>query len=95
MERATYLKLFLRSGLAFMGIAFTVNGLRILPLVEVSLILGLCPLITAVLSHFILTERLSKAEVLCLFLSFGGLGMIVFGSTDGDEQTITSYSKRD
>lgn len=51
-----------------------------LPLVEVSLVINLVPLCTAVLGYFILKDRLNFYEVFCLILAFAGVTVLVIGS---------------
>ena len=59
-----------------------IQGIRVLPLVEVSLVLSLSPLFTAVLAYFILKDRLTLFEITCLMFSFGGVITIILGKAD-------------
>lgn len=64
-----------------------------LPLVEVSLVINLIPLCTAVLGYIILKDRLTWFEVMCLMVAFTGVTVLVIGSqTDAAEETGSSSS---
>ena len=83
----------MRALLLFAATLLMLNALRILPLVLVSIMLGLSPLIAAVLCHFILREKLTLAQVVCLLISFAGLSMIVMGASTPKEDSPIEYSQ--
>ncbi len=46
-------------------------------LAEISIILSVCPLVTAFFSHFLLGEKMMKAEFILVFVSIIGVALIV------------------
>ena len=61
-----------------------IQAIRVLPLVEVSLILSTSPLFTAVLAYFILRDKLTFFEIICLLCSFSGVVIIILGKSDSE-----------
>jgi drug/metabolite transporter (DMT)-like permease len=57
-----------------------------LPLVEVSLVINLIPLCTAVLGYIILKDKLTGFEVLCLLIAFTGVTVLIIGSQQAEGQ---------
>ena len=57
-----------------------------LPLVEVSLVINLIPLCTAVLGYIILRDRLTYFEILCLLVAFTGVTIMIIGSQTEEAQ---------
>jgi drug/metabolite transporter (DMT)-like permease len=67
-------------------------SIRALPLVEVSLVINLIPLCTAVLGYFILKDKLVAFEVFCLLLAFSGVTVLIIGSQQEEQQNVTHVS---
>jgi drug/metabolite transporter (DMT)-like permease len=67
-------------------LAFFCTGTAIknLPIVLVSLFQNTLPLFTSLLGFLILREQISKSEIICLFLAFFGVFVLLY-DTDSDE----------
>ena len=70
-------------GLVFIMCMYT--SIKYLPLVVVSLVINLAPLLTALLSFLFLGIALSALDTTVLLLSFVGVVIIVTGTTDSGE----------
>ena len=55
------------------------RSIKYFPLIFVSLISNLTPLLTAILSFFILKEKLAKLDIIILFVSFIGVTLLITG----------------
>lgn len=64
-------------------------ALRNLPLVLVSIIMNMVPLVTAVLGYLILKERLQNFEKVCLLFSFVGVAIMITGRDS--EKQVSPY----
>ena len=56
------------------------QSFKYLPLVYISLTASTCPLWVALLSFFILKEKLTNNYIVCLFISFIGIVIMVLGT---------------
>jgi drug/metabolite transporter (DMT)-like permease len=79
-------KILTRAVLVLLTFYFLTQGLKVLPLVEVGLIMNTFPLFTALLGYLILKDKLKTLEIVCLFVSFLGVYLLVIG----DEKEPTS-----
>jgi drug/metabolite transporter (DMT)-like permease len=79
-------KILTRAVLVLLTFYFLTQGLKVLPLVEVGLIMNTFPLFTALLGYLILKDKLKTLEIVCLFVSFLGVYLLVIG----DEKKPTS-----
>lgn len=65
--------------IGFIAVYLQVTSLKLLPLVLTSISSNTVPLITAVLSYFILKEKLGCFEIVSLGISLAGVSIIVVG----------------
>ena len=72
-------------GLVLMVAAYT--AIKYFPLVFVSLVTNLAPLLTAVLSYFIFRVSLSKLDTIVLLISFIGVTVLITGGNSPQEQS--------
>jgi drug/metabolite transporter (DMT)-like permease len=72
-------KILTRAVLVLLTFYFLTQGLKVLPLVEVGLIMNTFPLFTALLGYLILKDKLKTLEIVCLFVSFFGVYLLVIG----------------
>ena len=56
---------------------FMIYAISIIPLVEITLILCLGPLISALLAYYLLRERLQRIEIVCLLIAFVGVIVLI------------------
>jgi len=79
-------------GIAFSGIfihQWTISaGLKTIPASTGSLILGLNPLVTAVLAYLIFREPLNLRKVLALVLGFAGVLLVIYGDARSHAASI-------
>ncbi len=81
-----------RVTLGFVGITLQVIALKRLPLVLVAIVTNTVPLVTAVLSYFILGETLRRIDKICMALAFTGVLVMISGSelNSKDDHTYPS-----
>ena len=72
--------IFLRSLLIATANFLTIHAIKSLPLVFVSLVLSTLPLWTSLMSYLLLNERLTIMYIICLVLSFCGIGIMILGT---------------
>ena len=58
-----------------------------LPLVEVSVIINVSPVIIAVLGFFLLSEVIKLREIIALLVSFGGITLLICGRENYNESS--------
>ena len=58
-----------------------------LPLVEVSVIINVSPVIIAVLGFFLLSEVIKLREIIALLVSFGGITLLIYGRENYNESS--------
>ena len=89
VNKKTFKVLVGRVLLGFVGLTLQTQAIARLPLVLVSMVMNLVPLITGVLAYFFLKERLDVIDKICLFISFAGVTIMVCGgSFSSDGKTI-------
>ncbi len=71
------------NGVLFMVCVYT--AVKYLPLVYISLVNTLGPLLIAVLSYFILRVALSKLDITILLVSFFGVIILITGTLNEEE----------
>ena len=81
VNKKTFKALVGRVLLGFIGLTLQTQAISRLPLVLVSMVMNLVPLITGVLAYFFLKERLDLIDKICLAVSFIGVTVMVFGGT--------------
>ena len=72
--------LFIRVTLGLILMVFIFSSIRYFPLVFVSLVSNLTPLLTVLLSYLILKKGITKLDTAILFLSFVGVTVLITGS---------------
>ncbi len=80
IPREQYRNLGVRVVLDLVIMACMFTAIKYLPLVYVSLVVTLGPLLTAVLSYFMLNVALSKVDSLVLVISFIGVVIMITGT---------------
>lgn len=73
-------KITTRAVLVLLTFYFLTQGLKVLPLVEIGLIMNTFPLFTALLGYLILKDKLKVLEIACLFVSFFGVFLLIMGN---------------
>lgn len=65
----------------------TMNSLvKYFPLSTIAVIINLNPIFTMFLGYFILKEKVTKLDVLCLIISFIAVLMMIFGMNKDDDE---------
>ncbi|CAI2373273.1 unnamed protein product [Moneuplotes crassus] len=72
VPREIYISVIFRYLTGLIGMALYFYAIKYLPMSQSSVILSICPLITAVLAYFLLSEILVRRDILCLIGAFGG-----------------------
>ena len=85
IPRAQYGNLLVRVIQGLVMIVCTYTCVKYLPLVFVSLVSNLSPLLTALFSYLFYRIGLTKLDTLVLIISFGGVALLVTGSLSQEE----------
>eukprot|EP00347_Sterkiella_histriomuscorum_P002354 403368478 len=95
IPKSSYSNLFVRVIQGLFSFSFIYYALRYLPLVFVSMIMNLSPITTAIMSYFMLGERLSKLDIWILIISFVGVIFLILGSQDASSEINKSSTNPD
>lgn len=87
-----YTSLAMRVVLGMTMLVCIYTSVKYLPLVYVSLVSNLGPLLTAVFSYFYLGKGLGRLDSGVLLCSFGGVVLLILGATNDKEEPTQSLS---
>jgi len=60
------------------------SALLVLPVTILNVIINCTPFFTAILSHFFLSDKLTKCEIIAMVLSFSGVVLIAYATPDSE-----------
>ena len=80
IDKKHYRGLLIRVVMGLLALVSVYTAVKYLPLIYVSLVTSLSPLLTAIFSYFIFKKGLSKLDIAVLIVSFIGVIILITGA---------------
>lgn len=92
IPRDQYRTLILRVIVGLFNMYCAYHAIKYFPIVFVSLILNLAPLLVVLFSYILYREMISRFDTMVLFASFIGVCVLITGSFEEHEENEKSYA---